>query len=55
MKTSHKFFNDKMISNQKIVSYKVLLYFKNYNFYFGGFSIQDSLKVQILKFKYSFA
>jgi hypothetical protein len=33
-----------MISNQKIVKYKVSLYFKTYNFYFGGFSIRDSLK-----------
>jgi hypothetical protein len=44
LKTSHEFFNDKMISNQKIVNYKVLLHFKTYNFYFGGFSIRDSLK-----------
>jgi hypothetical protein len=38
-----------MISNQKIVNYKVLLHFKTYNFYFGGFSIRGSLK--ILNFK----
>jgi hypothetical protein len=44
LKTSHEFFNDKMISNQKIVNYKVSLHFKIYNFYFGGFSIRDSLK-----------
>jgi hypothetical protein len=44
LKTSHRFFNDKMISNQKIVNYKVSLHFKTYNFYFGGFSIRDSLK-----------
>jgi hypothetical protein len=37
LKTSHEFFNDKMISNQKVVNYKVSLYFKTYNFYFGGF------------------
>jgi hypothetical protein len=33
-----------MISNQKVVDYKVSLHFKTYNFYFGGFSIQDSFK-----------
>jgi hypothetical protein len=33
-----------MISNQKIVNYKVSLHFKTYNFYFDGFSIRDSLK-----------
>jgi hypothetical protein len=44
LKTSHEFFNDKMISNKKIVNYKVSLHFKTYNFYFGGFSIRDSLK-----------
>jgi hypothetical protein len=44
LKTSHGFFNDKMISNQKVVDYKVSLHFKTYNFYFGGFSIQDSFK-----------
>jgi hypothetical protein len=43
-KTSHEIFNDKMISNKKIVNYKVSLHFKTYNFYFGGFSIRDSLK-----------
>jgi hypothetical protein len=41
LKTSHEIFNDKMISNQKIVNYKVSLHFKTYNFYFGGFSIRD--------------
>jgi hypothetical protein len=55
LKTSHEFFNDKMISNQKIVNYKVSLHFKTYNFYFSGFSIRDSLKIQISKFKHSFA
>jgi hypothetical protein len=54
LKTSHEFFNDKMISNQKIVNYKVSLHFKAYNFYFGGSSIRGSLKIQILKFKHSF-
>jgi hypothetical protein len=44
LKTSYEFFNNKIISNQKIVNYKVLLHFKTYNFYFGGFSIQGSLK-----------
>jgi hypothetical protein len=44
LKTSHDFFNDKMILNQKIVNYKVSLHFKTYNFYFGGFSIRGSLK-----------
>jgi hypothetical protein len=33
-----------MISNQKVVNYKVSLRFKTYNFYFGGFSIRGSLK-----------
>jgi hypothetical protein len=37
LKTSHEFFNDKMISNQKVVNYKVSLHFKTYNFYIGGF------------------
>jgi hypothetical protein len=44
LKNSHEFFNDKMISNEKVVNYKVSLHFKTYNFYFGGFSIRDSLK-----------
>jgi hypothetical protein len=44
LKTPHEFFNDKMISNQKVVNYKVSLNFKTYNFYFGGFSIRGSLK-----------
>jgi hypothetical protein len=44
LKTSHEFFNDKMISYQKIVNYKVLLHFKTYNFYIGGFFIRVSLK-----------
>jgi hypothetical protein len=48
MKTSHKFFNDKLISNKKIVNYKVSLHFKTYNFYFGGFSSRGNLK----KFKF---
>jgi hypothetical protein len=39
LKTAHEFFYDKMISNQKIVNYKVSLHFKTYNFYFGGFPI----------------
>jgi hypothetical protein len=51
LETSHEFFNDKMISNQKVVNYKVSLYFNTYNFYFGSFSIRDSLKIQISKFK----
>jgi hypothetical protein len=55
LKTSHEIFNDKMISNQKIANYKVSLHFKTYIFYFGGFSIRDSLKIQISKFKHSFA
>jgi hypothetical protein len=33
-----------MISNKKIVNYKVLLHFKTYNFYFFGFSIRGSLE-----------
>jgi hypothetical protein len=44
-----------MISNQKIVNYKVSLHFKTYNFYIGVFSIRGSLKIQISKFKHSFA
>jgi hypothetical protein len=45
-----------MISDKKIVIYKVSLYFKTYNFYFGVFSIRGSLKkIQILKFTHSFA
>ena len=44
LKTSHEFFNDKMISNKKVDNYKVSLHFKTYNFYFGGFSIRGSLK-----------
>jgi hypothetical protein len=53
LKTLYEIFYDKMISNKKIVNYKVLLHFKNYNFYFGGFSIRGSLKNS--KFKHSFA
>jgi hypothetical protein len=53
LKTSHEFFNDKMISNQKVVNYKVLLHFKTYNFYFGGFSIRDNLKNSKFKFQIS--
>jgi hypothetical protein len=33
-----------MISNKKIINYKVSLHFKTYNFYFRGFSIRCSLK-----------
>jgi hypothetical protein len=33
-----------MILNQKVVNYKVSLHFNTYDFYFGGFSIRDSLK-----------
>jgi hypothetical protein len=44
LKTSHDFFNDKMILNQEIVNYKVSFHFKTYNFYFDGFSIRGSLK-----------
>jgi hypothetical protein len=51
LKTSHEFFNDMMISNQKIVNYKVSLDFKTYNFYFGGFSIGGSLKNSNFKIK----
>jgi hypothetical protein len=55
-KTSHEFFNDKMILNKKLVNYKVSLHFKTYKFYFDDFSIRGSLKkTQILKFKHSFA
>jgi hypothetical protein len=53
LKTSHEFFNHKMISNQKVVNYKVSLHFKTYNFYFGGFFIRGNLKNS--KFKHSFA
>jgi hypothetical protein len=49
LKTSNEFFYDKMISNQKIVTYKVSLHFKTYNFYFGGFSIRDSFKISNFK------
>jgi hypothetical protein len=55
LKTSHEFFNDKMISNKKIANYKVLLHFKTYNFYFDGIFIRVSLKILNLKFKHSFA
>ena len=55
LKTSHEFFNNKMISNQKIINYKVSLYFKTYNFYFGDFPSEVVWKIQILKFKHSFA
>jgi multisubunit Na+/H+ antiporter MnhE subunit len=44
LKTSRELLNDKMISNQKIVNYKVSLHFKTYKFYFGGFSIRYNLK-----------
>jgi hypothetical protein len=44
LKTSSEFFNDKMISNQKIVNDKVSLHFKTYNFYFDGFSNRGGLK-----------
>jgi cytochrome c-type biogenesis protein CcmE len=44
LNTSHEFFYDEMISNQKIASYKVSLHFKTNKFYFGGFSIRGSLK-----------
>jgi hypothetical protein len=44
LKTSHEFFNDKMILNQKVINYKVSLHFKTYNFYFDGFFSQGSLK-----------
>jgi hypothetical protein len=43
-----------MISNQKIVNYKVLLNFNIYNFYFGGSPSEVVWKIQILKFKHSF-
>jgi hypothetical protein len=56
LKTLHEFFNDKMISNQIFVNYKVLLHFKTYNFYLGGFSIWGCFKkIQILKFRHNFA
>jgi hypothetical protein len=38
----HTIYN--MISNKKIVNYKVSLHFKTYNFDFGGFPIRGSLK-----------
>jgi hypothetical protein len=44
LKTSHKLFYDKMISNQKTVNYIVSLHFNTYNFYFSDFSIRGSLK-----------
>jgi hypothetical protein len=37
LKTSHKIFNDKMISNKKIVNYKVSLHFKPTTFILVGF------------------
>jgi hypothetical protein len=49
LKISHDFFNDKTIPNQKIVNYKVSLYFKTYNFYFGGFFIRGGLKISNFK------
>ena len=55
LKTSHEFFNDKMISNQKIVNYKVWLHFKTYNFYLVVFPSETFWKIQISKFKHSFA
>jgi hypothetical protein len=36
-----------MVSNKKFVNYKVLLYFKTYNFYFYGFFIRGSLKLYV--------
>jgi hypothetical protein len=38
-----------MVSNQKIVNYKVSLHFNTYKFYFGDFSIRDSLKISNFK------
>jgi hypothetical protein len=55
LKTSNEFFYDKMISNKKIVNYKVSLHFMTYNFYFGGFPSEIVWKIQNLKFKHSFA
>jgi hypothetical protein len=54
LKTSHKFFYDKMISNQKKFNYKVSLHLKTYNFYFSIFPSEIVWKIQILKFKHSF-
>jgi hypothetical protein len=54
LKTSHEFFYDKMISNQKNINYKVSLHFKTYNFYFCGFSFEVVWKIQNLKFKHSY-
>jgi hypothetical protein len=48
LKTSYEFFYDKMISNKKIVNYKVSLHFKAYNFYFGGFSSEVVWKIPCL-------
>jgi hypothetical protein len=55
LKTLHEFFNDKMISNQKIVNYKVSLHFKTYNFILVVFPSEVVWKIQILKFKQNFA
>jgi hypothetical protein len=38
-----------MISNEKLINYKVVLLIEIYNFSFGGFSIQGCLKILIFK------
>ena len=48
---SNVVFHDKMISNEKVVNYKVLELIEIYNFYFGHFSIELCLNNSKFKFQ----
>ena len=51
LRNSNVVFYDKMISNEKVVNYKVLELIEIYNFYFGHFSIELCLNNSNFKFQ----
>jgi hypothetical protein len=55
LKTSHEFFNDKMISNKKLYITKFRYISRPTNFIFMVFPSEIVWKIQILKFKHIFA
>jgi len=49
-KTSARLLGPQMISNEKLINYKVVVLIEICSFSFGRFSIQDCLKIWFLKF-----
>jgi len=51
LRNSNVVFDDKNISNEKLINYKVLELFEIYNFHFDGFFKQGHLKSSKIQFQ----